>query len=168
MVLFRVVRRTGIVMLSRVALAYAQAGVVPWGGALNLPHVKNGGGEAVPTAAGEAVVLSLSKDVSVTELEKHLDDYRKGRAYLSGSTAGKLRDMHAENGEALSVHSPKSFNQYLAYSSGMDYEQRGRYINFMSDLRENLDHMDTPAQQDFSLALTDIIAAHQALDKIKG
>jgi hypothetical protein len=85
-----------------------------------------------PQTADGAAIVSISREVSLSELEKHLDDYKKGRPEMSAGTAGKLMDMDSNNALRLSESNPNLSSTYLAFRSGLSYEQKSRYVDSMN------------------------------------
>lgn len=90
----------------------------------------------------DAVIVSLSgKDPSISKLEKHLDDYQKGKGYLSKDVSKELKSLHHLNSNELSQGKPGQLKSYLAYSTGMNYQQRSRYVHAVNEMSENLKNL---------------------------
>ena len=93
---------------------------------------RTAGQTASSESASEAAVVSLSRKVTLRELEKHLDDYSKGRGYLSSKTAGRLSAIDADNSVRLSNGSPNLSSSYLAYRTGLSYKAESRFVHGMN------------------------------------
>ncbi|MDC0357238.1 hypothetical protein OAO01_00350 [Oligoflexia bacterium] len=104
----------------------------------------------------EAVIVSLSKDLSLAKVEKHLDDYSKGKGYLSSRTAKGLSTLNRANSSMLSQADPAAFSNYLAFSTGMDYMQKSRFVHSVNELASNLRAINSPSEMDISDILTAI------------
>ena len=84
---------------------------------------------ATPTSsADQAVVQQLSTNGFSSDLEKHISDYKKGRAELSTKTASKLQRYDEANGSLLQQLPPKALISYGLYGTFMNYEARARYV----------------------------------------
>lgn len=79
--------------------------------------------------------LSSSMDAGVrlvNDLEKHIDDYRKGRAYLSERTLPRINGLHNKNGNMLSGYSPDALLNYRSYTTMLSYSNRSRFVSGVS------------------------------------
>lgn len=79
---------------------------------------------------GYATEFRRLSDASFSmRLEKHLDDYRRGRGNLSLDVAADLGIKHSTTGDALAHRDPTSLIRYGAYSTVMSYDKRARFVN---------------------------------------
>lgn len=81
----------------------------------------------------DAVKVTLSKNLKRSELEKHLDDYSKGKGYLSKKAAGRLGSENVLNNGTLSQLNPKALKAYSGLYGALSYSQRARFVNGVSD-----------------------------------
>ena len=77
----------------------------------------------------DAAIVNFSGSPSLREREKHIDDYQKGKGYLSAETGTKIRTLHRENTDSLLDTSPKHSRMYLAYSTALDYREKTRFVH---------------------------------------
>jgi len=107
----------------------------------NLANLLQGNTAKAAPNSDQAVIVSLSKDVSLSKLEKHLDDYEKGKGYLSNQTAKGLQQLKRNNATTLSRTSPGSFSDYLAYSSALGYKQNSRFVHSINEMASNIKNL---------------------------
>lgn len=91
---------------------------------------------------GSQTTLQLQSSSSVAftqKLEKHLDDYRKGRGYLSDNIASELELRAIENSELLARSNPRVLMQANYYSTALGYSARMRYLNGLNGLADLLE-----------------------------
>ena len=73
------------------------------------------------------------------QLEKYLDDRRKGRANANDPVPAKLEAMDARNAYAFACSGPGGSNLYGAYSTAFSYEARARYVYALGKYSETLE-----------------------------
>lgn len=102
------------------------------------PSTPGGETPSAPSpSSDQAVIADISTAGFSSELEKHLTDYRKGRAEMSKKTSGKLQKLDETNASLLQQLSPRALTQYGLYGTFMNYETRSRYVaNVYSAARE--------------------------------
>ncbi len=71
------------------------------------------------------------------QLEKHLDDYRKGKARLSTDVAAQVKKEGTDNAVKLSLENPDRALEYLAYQTTQPYTKRARYVRALSTIVNN-------------------------------
>ncbi|MCB0332082.1 MAG: hypothetical protein KDD55_01215 [Bdellovibrionales bacterium] len=75
-----------------------------------------------------AVVSDLSSTSGLYKVEKHLDDYEKGKGYLSSDIAKGLKNLKIESATNLAQIDPKAFTNYTVLLGTFNYSQRARFI----------------------------------------
>lgn len=82
--------------------------------------------------------LSLLQGISgtrfISDLEKHLDDYDRGKAYLSKSTAAEIN----RQADANINLDPNYFALYSQYSTGFSYASNAYLTHAVYDVRKTL------------------------------
>jgi hypothetical protein len=78
-------------------------------------------------------VINIER-ISTSDLEKHLSDYRKGRAGNSKKTAEKLPQANINSALQLSNINPRFSANYSLYSSGFSYSAKARYVKNIDDV----------------------------------
>ena len=74
---------------------------------------------------------SVPNQPSLAKLEKHLDDYRMGKAYLTKEVASQVNREDVENATALGG-APYANRNYLAFQTALPYTKRARYVRALS------------------------------------
>lgn len=69
---------------------------------------------------------------NVQRLEKHLDDYRKGKERLSTDVAREIRQEGDAAAVKLSNENPSRALEYLSYQTAQPYTKRARYVRGLS------------------------------------
>ena len=78
----------------------------------------------------DAVKLTLSNKKTLAQVEKHIDDYKKGRGYLSSDIGAFIKATDINNGSQLSAKdgllygSIRSFAGYQGYASLVDATEK--------------------------------------------
>jgi hypothetical protein len=72
-------------------------------------------------------LLGNNKDIG--DLEKHLDDVRKGKGYLSRQITKEVAKKRANSAEALSTIDPSLARLYNGISTGLSYSKGARFIS---------------------------------------
>jgi hypothetical protein len=67
------------------------------------------------------------------KLEKHLDDYKKGKGYLEPKVSSALQNRHNMNNSELNNFDPSSGRAYSSYYSGLKYSERSRFTAGVND-----------------------------------
>jgi len=100
------------------------------GGSLPIPLYSPTPGSKGQTSAASANTssLTLSHSKFAIEVEKHLDDYKKGKGNLSRDVAVDLRARDQATSMRLSYQNPKLLAAYASYRSALSYSQRARFI----------------------------------------
>jgi len=80
----------------------------------------------------DAVRVTLSHKPTLSDVQKHLDDYRKGRANQSKSIAHQLSGLDVENASLLAAGPPKLASLYLHYRTALDYEKSRQYVHSLN------------------------------------
>ncbi len=75
-----------------------------------------------------AVVGDLSSTSGLYKVEKHLDDYEKGKGYLSNNIAKGLKNLKIESATNLAKIDPGAFTNYTVLLGTVNYSQRARFI----------------------------------------
>lgn len=70
-----------------------------------------------------------SSSTTIIRLEKHLDDYRKGRGNISSEVMEEISAAKAETHDYLAHRDPKALLQYSAYSTMLRYDRKARFAN---------------------------------------
>ena len=82
------------------------------------------------SARGGGFGTSVSRNEFQQKVEKHISDYRSGNGNLSSDVGGEI----SAKAEALVGQlDPKTSKNFTAYSTGLRYDQRARYLNNLSD-----------------------------------
>ncbi len=66
------------------------------------------------------------------KVEKHLDDYRKGKGNLSRDTAQELSTRDISTAFTLGSLDPNALRTYSSYASALTYDQKARYTQGIS------------------------------------
>ena len=101
---------------------------------------------------------------TISELEKHLNDYSHGVAYNSKKTANQLSDLDISNGLSLS---PKDQSAYLRYQTAFTYNAKARFASSVNQSIETVSIIKE-ANSDSSVAQKnkeEILKAYQAQSK---
>lgn len=72
--------------------------------------------------------LSLGGTEFRNKLEKHLDDSKKGRGYISKDVEGKLGEIGGAAENFLSQSNPKLLANYSGYLSALPYDRKARFV----------------------------------------
>ena len=107
-----------------------------------------------------AALTALTPNVSLAELEKHLDDYRKGRVQLSEDTAETLRDEDKDNAVQLGDTAPTLSRLYLGYKTAFGYEQRSRFVNGVNSALAEQSGMTAPRSSSSMVELQKRVRAY--------
>ncbi|MBX7144566.1 MAG: hypothetical protein K1X79_08965 [Oligoflexia bacterium] len=81
---------------------------------------------------------TTSDTPTISEIEKHVDDYRKGKGNLSESTAHRISAREDVAYQNLSSLDPVALTKFGAYSTAFTYSQRSRYVNAVGDFSDSL------------------------------
>ncbi|MBX7138181.1 MAG: hypothetical protein K1X83_09365 [Oligoflexia bacterium] len=84
---------------------------------------------------------SISNNEFLSRLEKHLDDVRKGKGYLSAEIGGMLGERHAVNASRLGSLSPQNSLRYGSYYGAFTYDQQARYVDGVNRVVGLLDQL---------------------------
>ncbi len=68
----------------------------------------------------------LNKRPQLIEVEKHIDDYKRGRGNLSQEVGSKIADIQTNSSLSLDPKSSKSYNSYI---TGFKYSSKARFVN---------------------------------------
>jgi hypothetical protein len=74
-------------------------------------------------------------------LEKHLDNVRKGRGYLTSGVDKDIAAKSYNSSSSLSSLNPNALRQYAGYLSGLSYDSKARFINGVSGGTQLLDKL---------------------------
>jgi len=90
--------------------------------------------QASPSSLQEpAAVVSLSGNSEVSNLEKHISDYKAGKGNLSQSYYGVLSKQRSETSGLLARSNPEASSLYSAYATiGLEYGQNARFTSGMN------------------------------------
>lgn len=89
---------------------------------------KSGSQGQANDTSGRLGSLNVSHSKFAIEVEKHLDDYKKGKGNLSRDVAVDLRMRDQATSTRLSYQNPKLLAAYASYRSALSYSQRARFI----------------------------------------
>ncbi len=117
------------------------------GGGLALYDLAGSKKPSASVSVNDFVSSASKRDLSITKLEKHLDDYRKGRGYLSNDTAVEVSLNAQDTASQLANYSPKSLKLYSAYTTAFDYEARSRYFNGLSETAQAAESITEAAKK---------------------
>lgn len=84
------------------------------------------------TPIEDAVKVSLSQNTFFGDVEKHIDDYKKGRGYLSKETAGILGQRDTDTASALAYSNVRASKLYTGYSTTFGYDKHARFVEGLS------------------------------------
>jgi hypothetical protein len=76
----------------------------------------------------DSVGISISQSEFVGDVEKHLDDYRKGKGNLSKNTAYELNQRDDAVSIQLSQINVRALKLYSGYSTGFSYDKKARFV----------------------------------------
>ena len=79
---------------------------------------------------------SISRSGFTNRLERHIDDYYKGKGNLSKDVSAELSRM---NYSAASSLSPKAKLSYIGYTTAFNYGHRARMINAVDSMEKTLE-----------------------------
>jgi hypothetical protein len=92
-----------------------------------------------PSPAKNSIAKKTSSSASFTsDVEKHLDDYRKGKAYLSEETSKELARQSQGASDILGSLSPEARSMYSGYLTGLSYERKSRFVQQAYEASENI------------------------------
>ncbi|MCB0329894.1 MAG: hypothetical protein KDD70_09525 [Bdellovibrionales bacterium] len=74
----------------------------------------------------------LGNNKLLTDVEKHLDDVKKGKGYLSKEVNGKVRQKQALSSSELASINPSLSTLYNGVSSGLSYAKNARFVTGVS------------------------------------
>lgn len=83
---------------------------------------------------------------SISDLEKHLDDYRKGKGNLSKDTAVSINETENSLFRTLSTLDPRSTLNLGAYATALNYSQRSRYMTNLSEMTDGISQVQKAYQ----------------------
>lgn len=86
----------------------------------------------------KAFAPSSNDAPTISEVEKHVDDYRKGKGNLSERTAVRIAGQEDAAYQNLGTLDPTALTQFGAYSTAFSYSQRSRYYNAVGDFTDSL------------------------------
>ncbi len=69
----------------------------------------------------------LDDKALLPKLEKHIDDYQKGKGYLSKGISKKIRAQAISSSSTLSEIDPSLSTLYNNYSTGLSYTSKARF-----------------------------------------
>ena len=114
-----------------------------------IPSIPTVGAKSpTPFSSTDAAVVSISRNISSVNIEKHIDDYERGKAYLSKSISTELRKKDLQNSFDLAAQDPTAFTSYLLNSTALNYKSKARYIESVSKANETVSIINTASQQD--------------------
>lgn len=102
-------------------------------------------GEVASSQTRRASVSDLTKPSGtgfVGRLEKHLDDVRKNKGYLSKGVNVELSGQDRANNNFLSGSAPKLLADYAGYSSIFAYDKRARFVSGVRQSTEALGRLN--------------------------
>ena len=76
--------------------------------------------------------------LNLVDVEKHLDDYKKGKANLSKETAAKLNSAEDEIFGSLLNTDIEAQQKFGAYLTALSYDQRARFVENLGGLSDNI------------------------------
>ena len=120
------------------------AGLNPVLRALYSAHTESGKkyGLAEPSVglrADDAVIVGLSSTAFRTKLEKHLDDFSKGKGYLSGEVSHEIQTKNFENFNTLQ---PDQLALYGQYGSFLTYSNKARYVTSVNEASDTANYIE--------------------------
>lgn len=68
----------------------------------------------------------------ITKLQKHLNDFYKGKEYLSKDTARELKVKSYQSATSLASNFPKSSADYNGLVSALTYDNKARLVTAIS------------------------------------
>lgn len=84
---------------------------------------------------------SAPERLTVSKVEKHLDDYRKGKGELSTDTAVALNGREDHIYQSLQRLDPAALRNFGFYTTGFTYSQRARIVENVGDLADSLSNI---------------------------
>jgi len=85
-----------------------------------------------PQKSNQLILGALNDDSFSVRLSKHLDDFRRGEGYLSSRVPGELYQKSGKTASLFAAEDPSASALYNAYSTGLGYESRARFIQGLS------------------------------------
>lgn len=68
----------------------------------------------------------------INKLEKHIDDYRKGRGNISKEVSAEIAALKFQSENVLAHTNPRAFLNFGAYSTMLPYDKKARYVAQLS------------------------------------
>lgn len=96
-------------------------------------------------AERRVVPEGISAGVFRNNLEKHLNDVRKNKGYLSQEVSREVRLKHQENSVNLNIEQDLASN-YSGYYTALDYEQRARYTVGINEATKTVDSIQSASE----------------------
>ncbi|MCB0317668.1 MAG: hypothetical protein KDD56_02860 [Bdellovibrionales bacterium] len=112
----------------------------------SVPTVKQG--NTAKFTSSDAAIVSIKNNLSSVKIEKHIDDYEKGKGYLSKSISADLRKLDLDNSLKLASQDITAFKSYLLNSTALNYQNKARYIEAVSDAAETVSRINSASEQD--------------------
>ncbi|MCO6432370.1 MAG: hypothetical protein J5J00_16065 [Deltaproteobacteria bacterium] len=79
----------------------------------------------------------------INKLEKHLDDHRRGRGYLSSGTGSEVKKQHISNRDLA----PSHLSLYSGYSTFLGYGSKAYFAHSVHEVRRTVKLIESaPAQ----------------------
>ena len=97
----------------------------------------------------DAAVVSLSGNAFFGKLEKHIDDYDKGKGNLSREMYGELGDKNSETAQILGQTSPDNALLYASYlTADFSYDSEARFVNGLNNAAKTVSALQNPETSD--------------------
>lgn len=84
--------------------------------------------QSTTTGANDADLYPSSSRLNTSEVEKHLDDVKKGKGYLSKQVNRELRKSKSTSASALAETDPALARMYNSFSTAFSYSKSARFI----------------------------------------
>lgn len=81
---------------------------------------------------------SFRANGTVSSIEKHLDDYEKGRGKISKAVSVEIGRKQRSASNLLAGMNPGAFQDYNGYLSTLSYSSRARFVDGVNDAAQTL------------------------------
>jgi len=100
---------------------------------------------------------SANNNRFVNALEKHIDDYKKGKGYISSAITGDIRSINVKNNNILAGTDPSLLAQYQGYKTLLPYDERSRFVYGMNTSTDLLADITNILEQPVSPQIAAVI-----------
>jgi len=102
----------------------------------------------------------FSSSTLINDLEKHIDDYYKGKGNLSSGVSKQIGRLNNKTSNTLATIDPRSLLAYRSYQTMMPYGSRSRFISGFEENTRLLQSLQSPKQIQLPANIQDVVNSY--------